>query len=72
MNNDLPGSAEYPLAQLCYVTQPGPDTIVLNLQFNRETSRVIEVTDNGSYIERVRLTKNQLMNILKDGMEFME
>lgn len=57
----------YPLARLCYVTQPEPDTYLLNLQFDPDQHRVTDVTVSGERFERVRISHDQLANIIKDG-----
>jgi len=57
----------YPLARLCYVTQPEPDTYLLNLQFDPDQPRVTDVTVSGERFERVRISREQLANIIKDG-----
>lgn len=57
-----------PLARLCYITQPEPDTFVLNLQFDPDQHRVTNVTVSGSRFERVQITRDQLANIVKDGV----
>lgn len=58
----------YPKARLCYVTQPEPDTFVLNLQFDPDQHRVTDVSLDGSRLDRVRITRDQLANIVKDGV----
>jgi len=57
----------YPVARLCYVTQPEPDTFWLNLQFDPDQPRVTDVTISGSRFERVQISREQLANIIKDG-----
>jgi hypothetical protein len=57
-----------PVARLAYITQPDADTVLLNLQFDRDTSRVIDVTGEGVQIERVKISREQLANIVKDGV----
>lgn len=57
----------YPTARLCYVTQPEPDTFVLNLQFEPDQHRVTDVMLDGSRFERIRISREQLVNLVKDG-----
>ena len=58
----------YPTARLCYVTNPAPDTFVLNLQFEPGQDRVIEVMADGSRLERIYINREKLSNIVKDGV----
>jgi hypothetical protein len=58
----------YPTARLCYVTQPEPGTLVLNLQFDRDATRVIEGMSDGAHLERIQISREQLANIIKDGV----
>ena len=57
----------YPIARLCYITQPEPDTFVLNLQFEPDQPRVTDVMASGERFERVQISRDQLANIIKDG-----
>jgi hypothetical protein len=57
-----------PLARLAYITEPEPDTVWLNLQFDPDQPRVTDVTASGSRFERVQITRDQLANIVKDGV----
>lgn len=61
-------TATYPTARLAYLTRPDSETVLLNLQFDREASRVIEIDSSGQQIERVRINRDQLANIIKDGV----
>lgn len=58
----------YPTARLCYVTQPEPDTFVLHLQFDPGQNRVSDVMFDGSRFDRIRISREQLANIVKDGV----
>lgn len=58
----------YPAARLCRLTNPEPDTFVLNLQFDPEQHRVVDVSLDGSRFERIRITRDQLSNLIKDGV----
>lgn len=58
----------YPTARLAYLTRPDSETVLLNLQFDREASRVIEIDSAGQQIERVQINRDQLANIIKDGV----
>lgn len=58
----------YPAARLCYVTQPEPGTFLLHLQFEPDQHRVTDVSLDGSRLERVRISREQLSNIVKDGV----
>lgn len=60
-----------PIARLCYITQTEPDTFVLNLQFDPDQPRVTDVTASGSRFERVQITRDQLANIVKDGVRVL-
>jgi hypothetical protein len=62
----------YPKASLCYVTQPEPDMVILNLQFDRDASRVIEGLGDGSHFERIQISREQLVNIVKKGAEVLK
>jgi hypothetical protein len=57
-----------PLARLAYITQPDTGTVLLNLQFGPDQARVTDVTADGTQIVRVRITREQLSNIVKDGV----
>lgn len=58
----------YPAARLCYVTQEAPGTFLLNIQFDPGQDRVSDVSVDGSRLDRVRITREQLSNIIKDGV----
>jgi hypothetical protein len=58
----------YPTARLAYLTAPDADTLLLNIQFDRDASRVIEVDSAGQQIERIQISKAALANIIKDGV----
>lgn len=58
----------YPTARLCYVTQPEPGVFILNVQFNAEQHRVSDVNADGSRLDRISITREQLSNIVKDGV----
>ena len=58
----------YPTARLAYLTLPDSETVLLNLQFDREASRVIEIDSAGQQIERIQINRDQLANIIKDGV----
>lgn len=58
----------YPTARLCYVTNPEPDTFLLHLQFDPGQDRVTDVTIDGTRFERISITRDQLSNIVKDGV----
>lgn len=58
----------YPHARLAYLTRPDSETVLLNLQFYREASRIIEIDSAGQQIERVQINRDQLANIIKDGV----
>lgn len=58
----------YPTARLCYVTQPEPDTFLLHVQLAPGEDRVTDVTIDGARLDRVRITREQLSNIVKDGV----
>jgi hypothetical protein len=57
-----------PVARLAYITQPEPDTVLLNLQFDPDQPRVVDVTATGSRFERIQISRTQLENIVKDGV----
>jgi hypothetical protein len=58
----------YPAARLCYVTHEDPDTFLLNIQFDPGQDRVSDVLVDGSRFDRIRLTREQVSNIVKDGV----
>jgi hypothetical protein len=58
----------YPAARLCYITNPEPDTFILNIRIDPEQHRVSEVMADGTRFDRVRITREQLSNIVKDGV----
>lgn len=58
----------YPKARLCYVTQIDPETFALNLQFEPGQDRVSDVMADGSRFDRIRISREQLSNIVKDGV----
>ena len=60
----------YPTARLAFFSQEGDD-LYLTLQFDRDASRVIEITEIGMQVERVRITRGQLANIVKDGVRVL-
>jgi hypothetical protein len=43
----------------------------LNLQFDPDQPRVTDVTAGGSRFERVQITRDQLANIVKDGVRVL-
>ena len=57
-----------PLARLAYITTPDADTVMLNLQFDADQPRVVDVTAAGSRFERIQISRTQLENIVKDGV----
>lgn len=61
----------FPAARLCYITETEPDTFVLTLQFAPMQERVTEVTINGSRLERVKISREQYSNIVKDGVKVL-
>lgn len=58
----------YPTARLCYVTNPEPGTFLLHLQFEPGQDRVTDVMIDGARFERISITRDQLSNIVKDGV----
>ena len=61
----------YPEMRLCYVTKTDPETFVLNLQFAPGQDRVVDVMADGSRLERIRINREQLANIVRDGVEVL-
>lgn len=58
----------YPAARFCYVTHPEPDTFILNLQFDPGEDRVTDIKVDGTRFERVRISREQLSNLIKDAV----
>lgn len=56
-----------PPAKLAYLTQPAEGAFLLNLQFDADQPRVIDITQGGARFERVALSREQLRNIVADG-----
>ena len=60
-----------PLARLAYLTEPEQGTFLLNIQFDSATPRITDVMADGSQIERVQISRDQLANIVKDGVRVL-
>lgn len=61
----------YPIAHLAYLTEPESGCFLINLQFDPDQPRVTDVTASGSRFERVQITRDQLANIVKDGVRVL-